>query len=409
MKHIDGHIIFLTQFFYPEVNATAQLLTELAVELRKMGVDITTYTNRNIYLEEKRPPKHEIHRGVLIIRLASLQLDKDQKIQRIVDSLLFFLSCLAHLTFGGHRTPLFICTNPPFLPIVGWLQKKLRGRKYAMLLYDIHPEMSVRLGWLKSDGFIARLWDFINQRVYHDADVIITIGRDMKRIVDRKLKFNTAKVKIIHNWADGGFIRPIPKAENWFCQKHGLRDKFVVLYSGTIGIHHELESLIRAAARCQHLKDITFLFIGEGAQKKKLVELAQELCLNNVQFLPYQPKEVLPYSLTCGDLSVITMKKGMEGLLVSCKIYTTLASGIPALALSKEGCEVAEIIRESGCGFRVDQDDVMGIVKVLEYAYENRDLLNEMSRRGREYFESRFDKKRSVSKYYEVLSELFWT
>lgn len=214
------------------------------------------------------------------------------------------------------------------------------------------------------------------------------------------------KIKVIHNWADGNFIKPIDKCNNWFCKKYGLKDKFVVLYSGNIGRYHDLETVILVAERLKHLEDIKFVFIGEGDKKRKILQMAQDLKLENALFLPFQPREYLPYSLTCGDVSIVTLEKGLEGLSVPCKLYTALAAGQAIWGLVGNSSEVVEIIKKHECGFRTDQGDVSSAVRSLTKLYSDRQLLATTKENARKCFEKNFDKSVAIEKYLEIVKKV---
>ena len=213
------------------------------------------------------------------------------------------------------------------------------------------------------------------------------------------------KLRVIHNWADGDFIKPLRKSKNDFCKTLGLEDKLVVLYSGNIGLSHDLETVIKAAKKLEN-EDIAFLFIGEGGKKEKLKRMAEKLKLNNVLFLPYQSIENLPYSLTCGDISIVSLEDGVEGLAVPSKLYAYLAAGSAIIGVVGRGSEVSDIIKGHRCGFQIEQRDVVGLVKAVTILKEDRKLLDEMKANARRCFEENFEKEMAMVKYYRVIASL---
>ncbi len=276
------------------------------------------------------------------------------------------------------------------------------------MVYDIYPDLAIKLGYLSEKGLVARIWNKINDLIYRDADVIVCLGERMEKRIQEKFAddMDISKIKVIHNWANGDFIVPRRKEDNWFCKEHDLIDKMVILYSGNIGLAHDFETIIEAADRLKEFEDIKFLFIGAGGKKEKLENMVRERNLENVKFLPYQPTENLPFSLTSGDISLITLEEGVEGLCVPSKLYTSLASGLAILALVGENSEIADIIVKFDCGFRIDQRDVDGVVEVLMKLYENQDLLKKMGENARKCFEENFPREKAVREYYEILSNI---
>jgi glycosyltransferase involved in cell wall biosynthesis len=173
-----------------------------------------------------------------------------------------------------------------------------------------------------------------------------------------------------------------------------------------MGLFHDVETLIEAARRVQDHPEILFLFIGGGGKQDALVESVKKWRLGNVQVLPYQPREDLPYTLTCGDLSAVTLARGMEGLSVPAKLYTALAAGQAILAVMGEGSDVAEIIRECRCGVRIDQGDAEGLVKALLRCLQEPLLLAEMKANARRCLEEHFTLGHAVQQYHEIFSRI---
>jgi len=403
---VAKRILFLTQFFHPDPAATGQLLTELAVELAKRGMDITVYTSQPTYHERRRLPRQEVFHGVRIVRLFSTRFNKQRLFGRLANGLTFFLAVLLRLLISRSREPLLIVSTPPFLGWMGWLVWLIQRRKYVLLVHDVYPDVAIRLGYMKESGIVARFWKALNHKMYGHAATVIVLGERMKQVVEQHIGNRGIPVRVIHNWADGQFIVPRRKEDNWFAQKYRLVDKMVVLYSGNMGLFHDLETLIEAADRLQAVKDVVFLFIGEGGKKKKLIRMVQQKGLRNVEFLPYQPRDHLPYSLPAGDIGVVALERGVEGLCVPSKLYLYLAAGQAILALVGKGSEVADIIEGCKCGVRVEQGDVEGVVNALMRWQDDPSLLKEMKTRARHCFERYFTKEQAVAKYYDILKEL---
>jgi glycosyltransferase involved in cell wall biosynthesis len=396
-------ITILSQYFYPEVASTGQLMTELALGLKERGCDVRIVTGQPSYIKgvDKLQGK-EIYQGVEIKRTWNTRFDKNKKVGRILNLCSFFISTFVFLLFTKEKRPLLIVSVPPFAGVLGVLLKFIRGQKYAFIVYDVYPDIAVELGYLKRDGIITRFWEKLNKLVYGWADIVVVLGETMKEKINKYT--DISKVEIIHNWADKDFIIPLKKEDNWFCKKYGL-DGFVVMYSGNIGLFHDLETIIYAAKELEKEK-IKFLIIGEGGKKEKLRQIAQELRLSNILFLPYQPREVLPHSLTAGDVSIVSLEKGLEGLAVPCKLYTSLAAGQAIIALVGEDSDVAEIIKKHECGIRVEEGDVKGFVNAVKTLMKDEELLNRMKANARRCFEENFDRQKALDKYYSVVLKL---
>jgi colanic acid biosynthesis glycosyl transferase WcaI len=251
---------------------------------------------------------------------------------------------------------------------------------------------------------VRRGLEWLNRLCLRKAASVIVLSQSMKNRVLKKCGDADAagRLHVIHNWVDEGFIRPVAKADNWFLERHGLEDKFVVLYSGSMGLSDDLETVIAGAERFRD-RNAVFLFVGDGSKRKPIQELAERKGLANVRFLPYQPTETLPFSLACSDVSLIALKKGIEGIAMPSKLYAIMASGRPVVALVERGLDVAQIVETAGCGESVEPGDVEGFVRALDSYYRDRARCDRDGRRGREYLEAHFARSRALQQYYHVL------
>lgn len=399
-------ILIVSQHFHPDLAATGQILTELAEDLTAFGVNVLAYAGYPAYGESAGVFPKETYKGITIVRIPATRLKKGTRMGRILNTLSFFVAAFFYVLFSDRKRLLFFVTNPPYIALIGWIMKKLRGQRYVFLLHDYYPEVPVLLGYLRKDGITATMWRKMNRFVYRDADRLIVLGKYMKETLVREYGSHLEEtIAVIDNWADGTFIKPIDKKDNWFAKQHGLTNKTVVLYSGNIGMFQQLEIMIEAAKRLKN-EDILFLFIGDGDKKEQLQAMAYSEKLENVRFLPYQKKENLPYSLTCGDISLVSLEKGMEGLGVPSKLFGILASGRPAIALVSGQCEVADIIKESECGYVVDQDDLDGFTEKLLFLHKNPEQRSALGANSRKSFDARYRRDLLTGKYYELIWEI---
>ncbi|MBN1405139.1 MAG: glycosyltransferase family 4 protein [Candidatus Omnitrophica bacterium] len=404
MKADTGKKIrFILQYFYPEVASTAQLMTELAQGLTARGYKIKVYCGQPTYVRSKTLLPKEVFNNIEIERLSCTRFEKNSSIGRMMNWLSYTVLTFFRLLFSGDKSPLFIISTPPFLFVVGYLLKILKGQKYVCLIYDLYPDIAVKLKYMQENSIIAKIWDRCNRAFFKNADFVIVPSENMKTLIDKKIGKNN-KVKVIYNWADGDFIKPMPKSENWFAKKYDLVNKLVILYAGNIGLFHELETLIEAAGNLRDNKNIQFVFIGEGGKKKKLMDMAGEKKLDNVLFLPYQDKSILSHSLTCSDVSVVSLEKNLDFVAAPCKLYTSMAAGQAILGLVDKNSDVAKIVNRYECGFCVDQDDVKAVVETLKNLSQNLQLMDKYKRNARKCFEENFRKDIMINKYSDVFS-----
>src|SRR5205085_11195266 len=177
-----------------------------------------------------------------------------------------------------------------------------------------------------------RLLDHVSRFILRKSDRIVALGECMRERILLKIGEERAgRIDVIHNWADGDEIKPLNGEENPFAAKHNLEGKFVVLFSGNLGRVNDFSTVLEAALALRDRTDILFLFIGEGAKAAEIENYSKTHGLDNIRILPYQPREMLKYSLSAGHVSLVTLADGLAGLSVPSKTYGILAAGRPIL------------------------------------------------------------------------------
>jgi glycosyltransferase involved in cell wall biosynthesis len=404
-------VTFLTEYFAPEEASTAQLMTELTTALSDR-FDVSVVTARpNYHADDQRTsvPRRETRDGVTVERVRSTRFDKDSLPLRVVNWLSFTLLAFVRLVRRPDADVTLALSNPPILPFVTWLYGRLTGTPYVYLIYDMYPDMAVELGYFSADNPVARLWEWSMRQVYRDADRIVVLGESMRRRLEEKMAddpaFDPGKVVVVPNWEDEEFIRPVEKENNEFAQSEGTVGTFTLLYSGNIGRFHELETAIDAVGILEDRgrTDVQLLVIGEGARKGSLVEYVDRSGIENVRFLPFQPLERLPETLTCGDASLVGIQPDLVGMCVSSKLYSSLAAGMPVLAVVGDGDEVARTVETCDCGEHVVPGEAERAADVLERWADNPDLADRLGENARDCFESQYTLDHAVAAYADVL------
>lgn len=409
------NVTLLTEYFYPEEASTAQLLTSLASGLtERFHVSaLTALPNYHAEDRETSPPLFERYQDVTIRRTRATRFNKDRLPLRLLNWLSFTTLVLLRLlaSFRDDNVRV-VLSNPPLLPFATWIAKRIQGVPYIYVVYDVYPEMPIQLGYLDEDGIVARIWHRLMQAIYRDADRIVVLGESMERHLIEKMdddpRFDPEKIVVIPNWEDQSFIEPKSKYENDFATEHGTDERFTLLYSGNIGRFHELKTAIDAIGELENRgrTDIQLIIIGEGAKKSDLETYVNANDINNVKFLPFQPMDRLPETLTAGDASLVGIKPEMEGLCVSSKLYSSLAAGMPVLAVVGEGDEVARVVREYDCGTWIRPSDVETAADVLSNWADDPELATALGDNARQSLQQQFSQDQAVDAYEEVLEDL---
>jgi colanic acid biosynthesis glycosyl transferase WcaI len=288
-------------------------------------------------------------------------------------------------------------TDPPLLGALGVVLKQLWGCRLLYNVRDLYPDIAKANGGVKNRALL-KLLEVSNSLAYAKADLIVVLGRDMAgRVIDKGVP--PEKVTVVPDWVDTGRIRPLET--NRFRVEFG--DKFVVMYSGNLGLSQQLESVLEAARSLHDDRQILFVLIGEGARKKWLQDRSVQMGLTNVRFLPYQPKENLSESLSAADLHLVPMIRGAAGCMVPSKIYGIMAAGRPFVAMMEECAEVARFASEFRIGFVTSPGDSDALVRTIRQAAANREGLTAMGLRARRLAEQRFDRRVVTARFAETL------
>jgi len=395
-------VLFLNRSFWPDREATGQFLTELCDDLSQ-DHEITIVAGPSYHAEDNGPRGFRLwsrdRRGkVTIIRTWGTRFSKSRLAGRLVNLGTYYLLA-AIVTFRLPRPDVIVAaTDPPLLGALAAVLKRRWGCRLVYNVRDLYPDIAEVTGGVRSP-FLLELLRRGNDYAYERADLIVTLGRDMaRRIVDKGVPSN--KVVVVPDWVDCGRIHPLDS--NTLRRSFG--DKFVVMYSGNIGLSQQLEAVLEAADRLRDDDRILFAMIGEGAREKWLQDRASAMGLKNVKFLPYQPLDKLAESLGAADLHLIPLAAGAAGCLVPSKIYGILAAGRPFIAMMEETAEVALIAREDAVGFVVRPGNVDALVAAIRAAADSPEHLKQMGARARRLAEMRFDRLKVTKMFGSMLA-----
>lgn len=394
----------VTQFFPPDFAATGQLIEELVYQLGRQGVDIKVFTGQPEYaFQTSKAPLYERQGLVQVKRSRATQFWAKRIRGKAVSGILFMIRTALHLIKNCRRRNLLLVTTaPPFLPVLGYFASLLLGFPYVCLLYDLYPDIAVELGVVSHNHLVARFWRSVNRLVWRKAQAVIVLSPEMRQRVIDHCPDIAEKVFVIHSWADPKRITPVPKQENWFAHQHKLDTKFTVLYSGNMGRCHDMDTILDAAIQLRN-DPVQFVFIGNGAKREGLMDEAKRLGLDNIRFLPYQDKNVLPYSLTACDLSLVSVIPGMESLVAPSKLYSALASGRPIAVICPQQCYLHGLINDARCGATFRNGDSYGLAKFIRQLSRDQQRTEQLGRSGRHYMETHFTPEIIARQYYDVL------
>jgi colanic acid biosynthesis glycosyl transferase WcaI len=207
-------------------------------------------------------------------------------------------------------------------------------------------------------------------------------------------------------WAVGKDLRPIARQANGFLREHKLQDKFVLMFSGNLELGGDMDTLLGALAELRDDRDIVFVLISEGPRLERFREMSAQASLRNVLFLPYQDRNRLAYSLSAGDVHIVTNKRGLGGLRVPCKTYGVLAVGRPILYIGEPNCEIADLVRDHELGFVIRERDVQALVQAIRELRDNPTRCQEILVRARALFETDYQAEPNIDRWNTILTAI---
>jgi len=407
-------ILFLNRSYWPDAEATGQLLTDLTEDLAdRFDVHVLAGRPNHIAGADGEFAEVQHRNGVTIHRTRHSQFSKASKVGKLANLLSFTASAYWQLRRRFAPDLVVAQTDPFFLPLIARRMQQHSGCKMVVTLQDIYPDVMVGVGLLR-EGRTTRTIRKLLQRTYQHADRIVVLSRDMREKC-RSWDLPDEKLTIIPNWADTNQVRP-EKTRNRFRARHGLDDKFVVMYSGNLGYAHLLEPLLHAAARVQTRPQIQFVMIGEGVQKARLERMAGELGLTNVRFLPYQARDELSQSLSAADVHFVSMHPRVADCLMPSKLYGILASGTPIVAACPATSELADIIQDFDIGAvcdtgeqrRVVDDHRLGceLADAISHLADNPSTAAQMGASARLLAVEKYDRRIQTDLFAEMLDDV---
>lgn len=351
------HVLFLTDNFPPEVNASATRVHERAVYWVAAGHRVTVVTcfpnfpQGRLYTGwRQRLYQLDLLDGIEVIRLPTYITRNEGIVRRTLDFVSFMLAVLA-ATPWLPRADVVVATSPQFFAAVaGWLVGVLKRRPFVFELGDLWPASIRAVGAMRQSRILDGL-ERVELFLYRRAAAIVALTSAFKRDLVRR-GVDPQKIHVVINGVDLPRYSPRPK-DRGLVEQLGLGQRFVVGYLGTHGLAHDLQNVLSAAESLRDDPGICFLLVGDGAAKPELVAAARARDLSNVVFVDPQPKGRMPAFWSVCDLALVHLKDDpVFAEVIPSKIFEAMAMGLPILLVAPPG-EASEIVEGEGVGIAV--------------------------------------------------------
>lgn len=379
-------ILLINQFFWPDLAATSQLLTDLVSHLAEQGHDVTVICAKHTYAGAdctRQPP-------VRIVRVPDLPFARGRLARP-----LSYLSFLLMSAWVACRLPkqdiVVTMTTPPLLGVVGFLVQKLRGVKHYIWEMDLYPDAAVELQVLKAESPITRFIAFVADYVRRRASAIIVLGECMRaRVIAHGIA--PESVVIAENWADGTLLRPGSRLPG---------RNLTIIYPGNLGLAHDIPTFGAAMRELKSESGINYLFVGGGARLEEMKREAEGV--TTATFLPYCSRDRLNDLLSGADIGLVTQTNASLGSVVPSKAYSLMAAGLPILFIGPAESTVAAMIRRFQCGWELRCGDTAGLVSLLRELHASREQVVHAGLRSRQAFLEHYDKPVGVQRVCDVI------
>jgi glycosyltransferase involved in cell wall biosynthesis len=397
-------LIFVNRFFYPDLSATSQLLSDLAFALASEGAQVHVITSRSRYDEvsAKLPPS-DVEKGVTIHRIWTSRFGRSRLLGRSFDYLSFYLMAgWALWRLASRGDMVVIKTDPPLFSVVALPVLKLRRARLVNWLQDVFPEVAIRSGLVSETGLITGLIIRLRNWSLRTARFNVAISPGMREHLIA-CDLDAERVRVNPNWADGDLVYPVPEDQNPLREDWGLQGKFVVGYSGNLGRIHDTETIRHAVEQIRESLNVTFLFIGGGSGYASLENENKQGRLKCAEFQPYQPREQLHLSLSVPDVHLVSLAPAMEGLAFASKLYGILAAGRPTIYIGAPRSETAKLLEDAGCGIGLEAGKPEALIAAIQHLKDNPKVCQVMGRRARYLFEREYDKDIAIRRWRQLL------
>lgn len=426
-------ILIFAHYYAPDTASTGQILqdqaegmlsefevTVICVVPSYSGIIEDKYKIQKYYYEELN--------GVKIIRVRVPEFSKRDKVSRIKNIFAWFFCALGASLRAGKQEYVFTISQPPILGgLLGVLGKWQKQAKMIYCIQDFNPEQVMAVNYSKNK-FVLKVMMIVDKFSCRHSDLIITVGIDLVETL--KSRFKGKKVPryvMINNWIDETEVYPLPNDNERvgaFKKKYGLEDKFVVMYSGNIGLYYDLENLVKVLKRFRKGytqkgiykegpktrggKEVVFAFVGAGSVLDEIVDYTKKHSFENVIFIPYQDKSDIVYSLNAGDVHWCVNAKGIKGISCPSKAYGIMGVGKPIIGVLEKGTEIRGLIEKCNCGKCCEPGDYDEVARIINWYIENAgsSKVKAMGENGRRYLENNLTKEISIRKYMEAILEI---
>jgi colanic acid biosynthesis glycosyl transferase WcaI len=395
-------ILLLNHYYPPDTSATAKMAATVVDALSERH-DVSVLCGRPSYDSPERWPwrpwQTETAGRARIIRVGSTDYSRFQMKRRVINYLTYVALAIPRALFLPCDVVLAM-TDPPFEGIVGAIVAVLKRKPYVYNIRDLYPDMATG-GEIVEPGLLSRVWEGLHRWALRHTTRVIVLGDDMRARIAAK-GIDLARIKVVR---DGTDILP-PEAPQPSLDDEVFRtirgdSEFVLLHAGNLGFYGAWETLVTAVGSLNE-EGVSLVFVGEGAQRARVESIAKGA--KNVRFLPFFPASKIPSVLAAPDAHVITVKRGLEGVVVPSKMYGILVAGKPIVAVAAKETDAATLGAKFGFAVSADPDSPEAVAAVIRSLARDGNKVRSMSRAARAAAPD-YDRVKELQKFVNIIEE----
>ena len=393
------HILLFNEYYPPDTSATAKIAAQVAETLAQRH-KVTVVAGRPSYDPDEYYPfaflRRETRNGVVVERVGSTAYPR-HRMRRRVSNYLTYLALAVPRAVALRPDVVLAMTDPPVAGIAAAFVARRLGCPFVYNIRDMYPDMAVGGDIVRPSAWVDR-WEEMHRRALKQAACVIVLGDDMR---ERILAKGASPDRVVVVRDGTTFPSSMPEKSDPVVQELRCGFDFVALHAGNLGFYGAWNTLL-AAAQMLSNENTGLVFIGGGANREALGAAAANS--PNVRFLPFRPAEQIPHVMMAGDVHIVTVRRGLEGVVVPSKLYSILAAGRPVLAVAASNSDAARIVTESGCGLAADPDDPTAVAAAIRELRGDPARLVEMGRRARETA-SKYARVNELQRFVKIMEE----
>jgi glycosyltransferase involved in cell wall biosynthesis len=405
-------ILYVSQYFPPEMGAPAARVAELARYWVQDGHEVTVLTGFPNHPTGVVPAEYrsKIRRlvmrenldGVSVVRTWLFPFPNRKAYERILNYSSFCASASTTGMFVS-RPDVLIATSPQLLVgLSGWWLARTKRVPFVFEVRDLWPESLAAVGMGNPDSMLNRSLSSVAGFLYKRSEHIVVVTAAFKEYLIQNWRLSPEKISIVENGVESDLFSPRVNNADLRTELGG-EGKFVVAYIGTMGMAHGLETLVQAATELQKTApDVMFLMVGEGSDKERVINRARSQGLTNMRFVGQQPREKVPEFISISDACLVLLKKAeLFKTVVPTKMLEFMSCARPVI-LGVDG-QARKIMDQARAGVHVEPENVAALVQVITRLAANPVLRETLGRNGRRHIVEHFSRQQTASAYIGVL------